>query len=89
MHKLDPTAAPATLSIQPVPVQTLLATLTTRDGASYTMVVRRWSALEVSRCRLCRTCSAKVGLDRSAVCIVAVADSIDPAEASLYAEVDP
>ena len=64
--------APAILSLQPRPVQTLRASLTGQDGFKYVLLIRRWRANEVGRCRLCRQCTAKAGPDRQAVCVVAV-----------------
>ena len=49
------------------------------------MLVRRWSAAEVGRCRLCDLCTAKVGPDRQAVCIVAVDGAVAEDLASLDA----
>jgi len=77
-------AARAVLPLRPEPVQTLVATFHDGDGTAYTTVVRRWNSVAAARCRLCPDCTAKVGCDQQAVCIVTVIGTIDAESAPLY-----
>ena len=88
IRKANLPSACSILTLQPDPVQTLRAAITGQDGVSYTMLVRRWAVADVGRCRLCRHCTAKVGADRQAVCIVAVDGPVPEDQAPLYASVD-
>lgn len=77
-------AARKILPLRPEPVQTLVATFHDGDGAACTTVVRRWTAIAAARCRLCQACTAKVGWDQQAVCIVTVIGTIEAESASFY-----
>jgi hypothetical protein len=72
------------LPLQPEPIQTLVASFEDSDGTTCTAVVRRWTAAAAARCRLCRACSARVGPDSQAVCIVAIEGRISRASAALF-----
>ncbi len=84
LRDADRIAARSILAFQPEPIQTLVASFSTTDGPDYTVLVRRWSAGSVARCRLCRNCTAKVGSDDQAVCIIAVEGSISEEGAPLF-----
>lgn len=72
------------LPLRPEPIQTLVASFEAGDGTAYTAVVRRWTAAASARCRLCRVCTARVGEDRQALCVVAVEGPVSPGSAPLY-----
>jgi len=81
----DRTPAHTILLFRPEPIQTLMISLQSADGTAYNAIVRRWTASAVSRCSLCRTCTAKVGIDHQAMCIVAIeGPPIDKELASFY-----
>ncbi len=83
-YDTDRVAAREILPLRPEPVQTLVATFHDGDGAAYTTVVRRWDSIAALRCRLCQACTAKVGWDQQAVCIVTVIRTIEAEAAPLY-----
>ncbi len=76
------------LPLQPEPIQTLVANFDDGDGVAYTTVVRRWTSIAAARCRLCRHCTAKVGIDQQAVCVITMIGSIDAESAPLYSQDD-
>lgn len=80
----DQTWAGSILPLQPEPIQTLVASFVAADGTDYTALIRRWTATASARCRLCRTCTAKLGIDRQAICIIAVEGVIDEGSAPLF-----
>src|SRR5271168_1884594 len=81
----DRSPAHTILLFLPEPIQTLTASFRSADGTTYTAIVRRWTASAASRCNLCRACTAKVGTDHQAVCIVAIeGPPVDKDLASLY-----
>jgi hypothetical protein len=81
----DRTPAHTILLFRPEPIQTLMVSFQSADGTAYTAIIRRWTASAASRCSLCRTCTAKVGVDHQALCIVAIeGPSEDKDLASLY-----
>lgn len=57
---------------RPTPIQALTVSFRAADGTLCAAVIRRWTAVAAARCRLCRSCTAKVGADRQAVCVVPV-----------------
>jgi len=72
------------VSFRPVPLQALTVTVGAAGRASYTAIVRRWSPGEAARCRLCSVCTAKVGLDRQSVCVVAVEGAVPVGDDALF-----
>jgi len=72
------------VSFRPVPLQALTVTVGAAGLVSYTAIVRRWSPGEAARCRLCTVCTAKVGLDRQSVCVVAVEGPVPVGDDALY-----
>ena len=67
----DRIPALAILPFRPEPIQTLRASFRSAEGTHYTAIIRRWHEAAAARCRLCQVCTAKVGVDHQAVCIVA------------------
>ncbi len=88
VYDANQSAARKILPLRPEPIQTLMATFRDGDGVAYTTVVRRWTQIAATRCRLCRDCTAKVGCDQQAVCIVTLIGTIDPQSAPLYSSSD-
>lgn len=76
---------PATLPFRPTAIQALTVSFEPPGGEPCTALVRRWEPGAASRCRLCLDCTAKVGPDGHAVCVVAVhGDAPEGVQALLY-----
>lgn len=83
----EPALPCAIVPFQPEPIQTLKVALESADGTTYTVIVRRWTEVAAARCRLCRACTALVGVDRQAICVVAVEEGVPAASAAVLAAV--
>jgi hypothetical protein len=70
---------------RPTAIQALTVSFEPPGGEPCTALVRRWEPGAAARCRLCLDCTAKVGPDGHAVCVVAVhGDAPEGLQALLY-----
>jgi hypothetical protein len=84
MDSLRNPAQPALLPFRPEPLQAVAASFEDGSGTSYTVITRRWTQHGAACCRLCKVCTACLGPDHQAMCVVAVEGRIPEGSVAFF-----